>query len=196
MADLTSNDLFKDRGLVKLTDGHRAFAMDTTTHAFNIVTNGHHEVHDGNAYWVSNNATLGNGEINTVAIQTPNTKKWLHLLLQVDSSAVATFDVLESVTSVANGAAITPQNFNRNSTNTSGATAKVGDTVGADALVPTGGTSIWTETLGVKGIVTSRVNASELVLLQNSLYLFRVTNDATANNCTILLIWYEHTNKI
>ncbi|MBU0907348.1 MAG: hypothetical protein KKE05_04305 [Nanoarchaeota archaeon] len=153
----------------------------------------HHEVHEGNAFWVSNNATLGNGNINTVSIQTPNTSKRLHLLLRIDSSAEALFDVLEDVTSLASGAAITPKNFDRNSGNVSVASSKVGDTIGADAIVPTGGTAIWTETLGVKGIVTSRENASELILKQNSIYLFRITNGATANNCTILLSWYEYT---
>ena len=173
---------------------YKALQTDSVSGSLISISYGHHEVHDGNAYWVSNNATLGNGEINTVSLKTPNTTKWSHLLLQVDSSAEAVFDVLEDVTGIASGAASVPMNFNRNTTNTSGNTCKVGDTTGADVIVPTGGTSIWLETLGVKGIVTSRVNDSELILKQNSQYLFRVTNGATANNCTILLIWYEHTS--
>ena len=178
------------------TDGKSfGLAKDSSTFAMVGIDYAHHEVHDGSAYWAANNATIGNGELNTISIQTPNSEKWLHLLLQVDSSAAAMFDVLEDVTSVASGAPFTPLNFNRNSDNASGATVRVGDTTGADPLVPTGGTTIWNETLGVKGVVTSRTNSSELILEQNSLYLFRITNGATSNNCTILLTWYEHTDK-
>jgi len=173
----------------------RELGMDASTRVLSVIDYAHHEVHDGSAFWAANNATLGNAEINTVAITTPNTTKWAHLLLDISSSAVATFDVLEGVTSLASGAAFTPLNFNRNSAKSSAMVASVGDTPGSDPIVPTGGTAIWTETLGARGIVTSRNNASELILKQNSIYLFRITNGASANNCTILLNWYEHTDK-
>ena len=170
-------------------------SRDSITGAYTIIDYAHHEVHGGSAYWAANNATIGNGELNTVALTTPNIRKWAHLLLEISSTQTATFDILEDVTSFAGGAAFIPLNFNRNSDNTSELTALVGDTTGADPVVPTGGTTIWSETLGTRGIATSRTNASELILKQNSKYLFRITNGVTTNNCTILLNWYEHTNK-
>jgi hypothetical protein len=170
-------------------------AIDSSTYARTTIDYGHHEVHGGSAYWCANNATLGNGEINTVSITTPDTEKWAHLLLEITASATATFDVLEDVTSLAGGTSFTPLNFNRNSNNTSGMTCTVGDTPGTDAITPTGGTSIWVETLGTRGITHTRDNAAELILSQDSIYLFRITNGASANNCTILLTWYEHTDK-
>ena len=169
--------------------------IDVSTRALNTIDYAHHEVHDGSAFFVANNATIGNGEINTVSLTTPNTSKWAHLLLQVDSSAVATFTILEDITSLAGGAAATPGNFNRNSSKSSVMASTVGDTTGADAITPTDGTTIWNETLGTRGIVTTRTNASELILKQNSIYLFKIVNGANANNCTILLTWYEHTDK-
>ena len=115
----------------------RELSMDASTWAINTIDYAHHEVHGGSAYWVANNATLGNGELNTISLTTPDTTKWAHLLLQIDSGAVGVFDVLEDVTSLASGAASTPLNFNRNSAKTSVLTAKVGDTPGADPIVPT-----------------------------------------------------------
>jgi len=105
-----------------------------------------------------------------------------------------TFDILEDVSSFAGGAAFTVLNFNRNSSKTSGMTVTTGHT-GSDLITPTGGSEIWNETLGTRGAQSSRENASELILKQNSKYLFRITNGATANNVSILLTWYEHTNK-
>jgi hypothetical protein len=169
-------------------------AYDGITNAVRTIDYGHHESHGGSAYWAYRTATLGNAEVSGIGLTTPNTTKWSHLLLRVDLSAAATFDVLEDVTSFSGGAAFTPLNFNRNSSNVSGNTIIVGHT-GSDLITPTGGTSIWNENLGTRGQQTSRSNASELILKQNSKYLFRITNSTASNNTSILLTWYEHTNR-
>ena len=168
---------------------------DGATNATRTISYPHHEVHGGSAYWAANNATIDNTEVNTVSITTPDTTKWAHLLLCIDATTTGTFEVLEDVTSLSGGSAFTAMNFNRNSSKTSGMTVTTGDTTGTDPITPTGGTTIWSETLGTRGIATTRENASELVLKQNSIYLFRVTSSANSNNCTILLTWYEHTDR-
>ena len=167
---------------------------DGSTSAISVIDYAHHEVHGGSSYWAAVNATLGNAEVATIGFTTPNTTKWAHLLLQVDVNASCAFDVLESVTSFSGGAAYTIRNFDRNSTNSSGMTVITGYT-GSDLITPTGGTTIWAENLGTKGVSTSRENSSELIMKQNTKYLFRVTNGATSNAMTILLTWYEHTNR-
>jgi hypothetical protein len=113
--------------------------------------------------------------------------------MEINLGAAAQFEILEDVTSFAGGVAFTPLNFNRNSTTTSGATCLRGAT-GADLITPTGGTVIWDETTNAR-IATTRDNASELNLKQNSKYLFRVTNSTASNDVSILLTWYEHTNR-
>lgn len=170
---------------------------DASTEAIITISYPHHEDHAGSGFWMANNATLGNAEVNTVAITTPNSTKECHLLMQITSSAVATLDVLEDLTSIAGGAAFTPLNFNRNkqATKASVMVGKVGDTTGADAITPTDGTTIWLETLGAAKTATTRENGSELILLHDAIYLFRITNGAVSNNCTILLDWYEHTPR-
>ena len=169
-------------------------AIDTTTNALGTIDYAHHEVHGGSAYWTYKTATLGNGEISTIGVTTPNTTKWAHLLMRIDLSAAAVLDVLEDVTSFAGGAAFTVLNFNRNSTKTSVMTVITGHT-GSDLITPTGGSAIWVEDLGTRGQQTTRENGSELILKQNSNYLFRITNSTASNLTTILLSWYEHTNK-
>ena len=167
---------------------------DGSSNAIRFIDYAHHEVHDGSSYWAAVNATLGNGEIATIGFTTPDTTKWAHLLLQVDVNASCLFEVLESVSSFSGGAAFTVRNFDRNSSNTTGMTVITGYT-GSDLITPTGGTTIWSENLGTKGVSTSRSNASELIMKQNTNYLFRVTNGSTSNPMTILLTWYEHTNR-
>ena len=168
---------------------------DASTGAQTTIDYAHHEVHGGSAYIAYNNAVLANGNLNTISILTPDSEKWSHLLFNITATADATLDILEDVTSIASGAAFTPLNFNRNSDNTSGNTVKVGDTPGSDPIVPTGGNEIWSESFGTRGLTTSRMNASELILKQNSLYLFRVTNGVNANTVTITLTWYEHSDR-
>lgn len=168
--------------------------IDTSTRAFNVIDYAHHEVHGGSAFWAYKTATLGNGEISTIGFVTPDTTKWAHLLMKVDLSAAATLDILEDVTSFAGGAAFTELNFNRNSGTAATCAVTTGHT-GSDLITPTGGSEIWNEDLGTRGVQTSRSNASELIMKQDSNYLFRVTNSTVANNVSILLTWYEHTDK-
>lgn len=168
--------------------------LDQSTRSLQTIDYAHHEVHAGSAFWAYKSAVLGNGEVSTVGFVTPDTTKWAHLLLRIDLTAVATLDILEDVTSFAGGAAFTELNFNRNSGTASTMTVTTGHT-GSDLITPTGGTEIWNEILGTRGQQTSRQNASELILKQDSNYLFRITNSTVANSTTILLTWYEHTDK-
>ena len=188
----TFQDMHTDES--QLPNSIRPCRIDGTTHALTVIDYAHHETHGGSSYWAYRSATLGNAEVLTIGFTTPNTAKWAHLLMRVDLTAVATLDILEDCTSLSNGAAFTPKNFNRNSTNTSGMTTLVGHT-GSDLITPVGGSEIWNETLGTRGLVTTRENATEMIMKQNSIYLFRITNSTSSNQVTFLLSWYEHTNK-
>ena len=168
---------------------------DNTTSAGITIDYSHHEVHEGSAYWSYHTVSLGNGEVITMGYVTPDTYRWSHLLFRVDLTSGGVLDILEDVTSFDQGDAFSVFNFHRNSTKTSGCTVTTGAT-GATLITPTGGSEIWNESLGTRGQQTTRDNASELVMKQNSKYLFRFTNDANACVATILLTWYEHTNTV
>ena len=79
-------------------------ATDKTTGATTIIDYSHHEVHGGSAYWAFKTVTLGNAEVSTLAVTTSDLTKWAHLILRVDLSSDAVFDILEDVTSFSGGA--------------------------------------------------------------------------------------------
>jgi len=171
--------------------------VDAATEVLNGIDYAHHEIHSGSHYYAYKEATLASTEKLTISVQTPNTTKWGHLLWKLSTSDTAVFDVLEAVTSISGGTAFTVLNNDRNSSNTSGMTVKTASDEGADtAIAPTGGTEIYAE--GLKGgnkVGAASRGDSEIILKQNSLYLFRITSAANSNVCSAVLEWYEHTNK-
>jgi hypothetical protein len=133
-------------------------------------------------------------EVLTMSFTTPNTTKWAHLTMDIQLTASCTLDILEDVTSFAGGVAHTIRNFNRNSAVATGMTITHGHT-GSDLITPTGGSEIYNETLGSRGFQTNRSNGTEMIMKQNSKYLFRITNGASSNSASIVLDWYEHVSR-
>lgn len=167
-------------------------AIDGVTTGIKTVTHEHHEVHEGNFYRSGMNFTLANGEVATFSLTTPDTTVWCHVTWSLDTTADGTFTVLEDVTSIAGGAAVTPLNHNRNSENTSDMVCKRGMT-GSDLITPTGGTTILNATLSTgKGDAINVGHGEEFILKQDSIYLFRYTNGTSANVIRLVFEWYEH----
>jgi hypothetical protein len=189
---LTSADV---SGLARNDGRYRSFRIDGSTHSQTIIDYAHHEIHSGSYFRSGMNYSLANGEVATFGLVTPNTTKWLHMTWDLVASADGTFALLEDVTSFAGGASVTPINHNRNSATVSTATCTKGMT-GSDLITPTGGTQILGATLSTgKGSVVSRGTTGEFILKQNSKYLFRYTNGTSANIVSLILEWYEHTDK-
>jgi hypothetical protein len=169
--------------------------MDASTHSIQVIDYVHHEVHAGNVYRAGMNYTLANGDVATICVTTPDTTKWSHVVWTLTATADGTFAVLEDVTSYTGGAAVTPLNHNRNSTNTSVNVCKRGMT-GVSPITLTGGTTILSASLSTgKGDVVESSHESEFILKQNSIYAFRYTNGTSANIIRFVLEWYEHTSK-
>ncbi len=177
---------------------HEISARDDATLAIKVVSNTHHEIHEGVHFYVYDTATLANGQVLTIALTTPDTTKWGHLVWSFGASDAAVIDVLRDVTSYTGGTGFTPLNNNGNSATASDMTLVVaGDTAGADPVVPTGGTEIWAE--GIKSASksggVSRAD-EEHVLKQDSKYLFRLTSAAANNVCNLSISWYENVDAI
>ena len=175
-------------------------AFDGSTTAFNTVDYPHHEVHSGSSYHVLYNiANLGAMTTPNDTIQlhftTPNTTKWVHMLFLARTSGAALFTVTEAPTGGMETptGTITILNRNRNSGNTSGITS-----VSYDGTTATGGTVMHTEYIGAGLGGTSQAGASrsveEWVLKQNTVYAVSIV-DTSAITATLLLSWYEHTNR-
>ena len=169
---------------------------DDITHAINMVDHAHHEIHDGSAYFAVHSMLRDDTEVAEVRIQTPDTTKWAHMVIGVQAALAATVEFHEGTTMTHEaGNALTPMNRNRNSTNTSGLTIchtpGGADTSGAD----------WTQYIGAAAsggriaVGGEAGGRNEFMLDQNNDYLIRATSRADGNAISILMDYYEHTNK-
>lgn len=169
--------------------------LDSSTSAISTVDYAHHEIHGGSAFLVVYSALANDTALIEVRFATPDTTKWAHMTIIVESAIASTIQLWEGTTKTHNASnAIVPLNRNRNSSTASGLTV---------CHTPTGtesGTAALTEYVGaasVSGRVTAGGSANsraEFVLKQNTAYLIRATSRADGNALAIILDWYEHTN--
>jgi len=168
--------------------------LDRATLALNTIDYEHHEIHSGSHYFVSSFSSLAaSGTINFCYL-TPNTTSWHHMLWDIESTSEAQFKVFEGADFDTGGTLVTPYNSDRNSTKTSAAVIRL------NASVTTAGTILKQKSWGVSGIPSkvlgggSRSN-NELILKQNTKYVFQIINITGANLLSYAGFWYEHTNK-
>lgn len=182
---------------VGITDiNGRIATIDASTYALNTIAYEHHEIHDGSAYFAVYSALANDTNAIEVRIETPDTTKWAHMVIEIDAALAATAQMWFPTTKTdVVGNRITPMNRNHNSTNTSGLT--ICHTPGGSQA----GTANLTQYMGaasVSGRVAEGGGASsrhEFVLDQANDYLITVTSRADGNALSIILDWYEHTDK-
>lgn len=164
--------------------------FDLATHGVNMVEYEHHEIHAGSHYLISDSTTLGNGAVIDFALTTPNATKWAHMTFDIEGSRELSIVLYEGSNFDADGTPVVPLNNNRNSSNTSALTVQ------SDPTVNAAGTQIFAQSKGANrqaGLISRK---RELVLKQNTKYLFRITNGSTSDNLISWNAdWYEHTNK-
>lgn len=172
-------------------DKTRPVRADETTRALETIDYEHHEIHDGNAFVVSKSFTHGAGASPNVLIVTPNTTKWAHFIFQVISDDVVTVTLYET-SDYTGGNALTEVNRNRNSSTTATVITTDTATDGGSGK----GTAIWTFKAGANKTVTNAASDRfEFILKQNENYLIEAVG-ANGDLITVLLDWYEHTNKL
>lgn len=187
--------------------------VDSATHALNMVEYEHHEIHAGSAYSANfdNTTASTDDHRSAIGLQTPNTTKWAHMVVEVTASSPAEFTILEGQTiDLAAGTEQTIYNRNRNSANVSTLVNLANPQVAGSVTTYTeaqlaaanlsGGTTIEHILLaggeGPKAVGGAARGTSEWILKQNSKYLFVLQNvGANANMHEIHLGWYEHTSK-
>jgi len=169
---------------------------DSTQDAVTIVHE-HHEIHEGDHYFV---VSYQDASINNVLQFTwvqPNTTTWTHWTWELLTESETLWQVYEGGTiSTPLTTAITPVNSNRNSANTSGTTMRYelhANLAAANTSVDVSGA-----TLLESGIVGSGFRgegnaqrSNEIVLKQNTLYVLRATATA-AGYMNYNMQWYEH----
>lgn len=165
--------------------------IDAVTETLQIIKYEHHEIHEGNHYYLEGCTTLDSGNELRVKLVTPDTTKWSHFVWQIQSSNILTTEFYEGASGgMTGGSAVTPINNNRNSVNTSGLTITSGVTTATSD-----GTLISEACWGSRQAGGSISRSDELILKQNETYLRKFISGANSNLVSFKASWYEHTNK-
>ena len=183
----------QDGGKIILGSEKQIFSQDGSTNAMSSLSWEHHEIHEGDHYFVNGYTTLGSGDSIMFEISTPNSTKWTHMVFDVISSGILETRVYEGGT-VTGRTAITPQNNNRNYANASI------DTVGSVtfAQVSSFGTCIDSLKVGSAGgskFGGTVSRSKENVLKQDETYIYIFISGGAANIVSFQAGWYEHVSK-
>jgi len=172
-------------------------AADGPTNALRTIDYAHHEEHSGSAYFISDVVDLALNNVLDIIIVTPDTLKWAHMLAGLFTESETEWWTYEGGTINNAGTAITAYNHNRNSTNTSGLTISYHtntslSNANIDTTVPASHLEHGIVGSG-RGTGGGDRNDSELILKQNTTYVFRAIANA-AGYMNWRFNWYEHTN--
>ena len=170
--------------------GGEIAGVDDTTNTLQVISYEHHEIHAGSSYVASYAADVGNSGSINLAITTPNTTKYAHMLFNIISEAEAGFTLYEGAV-ITGGTAMAEQNRRR----IGGGTA--GCVVVHTPTVTNAGTAIFTKHWGTgKTTGAEYRDANEWILAPNLTYLFSANNFTTSDNWLSMWIdWYEHTDS-
>lgn len=167
--------------------------IDPSTEAIYTVPYEHHELHSGNHFFYQDVLSLGNAATQNYLITTPDTTKWGHLLYNVTGTIGVIVGIYEGADRVGTTLQATYNN-NRNSPTTAGITIHKGHSAGTTDGTNIAPNGFGSGTAGGSGGTINREN--EIILKQNTKYIFRVTNKGTTTNeVSVKFVWYEHTNK-
>jgi hypothetical protein len=165
--------------------------IDQTTSGKAQLEYEHKQVHSGDAWMVTYNASTNDGAVLDRYIIVPNTTNWPHVFWDVIGQGLINISLYEGAAGAYN--AVTAYNRNRNNARVN--TTIIG--VPSAAVVP--GTLIWTWTSGTTGPGPARSSGAtretgELVLKRATTYLLRCTSGVNSNIISVDLTWYEQTN--
>ena len=153
----------------------------------------HHETHEGNSYtypFVDTDVDIAAPKY--ILIRTPDTTEEQHLTVSVGADGIAEAEIFENPTVNVVGAARTPINRNRRSTNTSNILLYEDPTIGADGVrlahIDYGGAA-----QGNRRITGEASIRDEFDLDRNEDYIIKITVLADDTHVNITPDWYEVT---
>lgn len=172
----------------------RAVLIDSVSGAVRTIAHDHHELHDGDAYHISDVQQVDTTTLKWM-LTTPDVTEWVHMVFGIE----CTGDILVTITEGADRTgttALTAINRNRNSSNTAGLVVHRAYSAGSTD----GATTIYSKRTGVSGAIPTQSNAiggsrgtTEFILKQNTKYVVSVTTTDT-EQVSFELDWYEHTS--
>ena len=173
-------------------------SMDDYTGAVITVAFEHHEIHEGDHYYLGSVQDLALNEVLDFTLQTPNTTKWANFTWRIATEKETFWYIYEdavATTDLAN--VVTPVNSNRNSTSTS--TVVLRYELQANLAAANADTDVTGATLidsGISGDLRTSGEAArddEIILKQNTLYCMRAVA-TVAGYINFHIGWYEHTS--
>jgi len=170
---------------------------DPATSTIRVIDGEHHEVHNGDHFFVKSAVDLASGEVYDVQFTTPDTTRWTHFAFLMNCESEVDWYIYEGATINTPGTPMTPINNNRNSTKTSvntvaGIENSSVENANADTAVAEATQLMYGKAGSGKdaGIVE---RAWEIILKQNTVYCLRAVA-AAAGYISFDMEWYEHTN--
>ena len=174
----------------------RGLRLDAATHAVKCILYPHAEIHSGSSFMMEEGIQLNNAA-EQYLISTPTGKRWAHMTINVSGAQDTSVSLDEGADCVGNNDTVVI-NRDRNSTKTSsvGIYRGIGNVVAA-------GTRIFTSQWGIAAVGGGKGGGGgdastreELILKAGTKYVLTVTAlSANANNITVSLDWYLHTNR-
>jgi hypothetical protein len=169
--------------IIELDSVHNAIVTTETEHA---------KVHEELHYFIANFETLNEDANIDYTVQSPNTATRIHMTWKVDSTSQVEFRVYEAATVSDDGTLTTPINNDRNSSNTSAAIVRKNPTIGNV------GTLFYAQSNGKAGSPATKADqvgvekrSREIILKQNTKYLFRITSKDDGSVVSYSGEWYE-----
>ena len=177
-------------------------SIDKSTYAEIGIDFQHHEVHDGDHFFLRNYSTIGSGIGSSLwfSVNTQNSTTWMHFFYTINGTAVTISKLYEGAT-LSGGTLITPPNSNRNCANVSILTIRNQPVI--SGTTPTSGTLISASSFGLatgQGNATNRFGGTtsreqEVILKSGTTYLIEVTSATADNIISYDAEWYEHIDK-
>lgn len=166
--------------------------VDPSTETLNVLDYSHHELHEGNNFYVKGWTDLdGAGASIGFLWRVGDSVQWPHAQWSISGEAEFNLTLYEGASVHNVGASIQIFNNNRNSLNTAQVQAYVGPTIAVY------GNTVWAGKIGSgKSATEARSNAGEFIGRQNTDYIFLISKIATAVHWIDYdFSWYQHTNK-
>ena len=169
--------------------------IDLVTGSGQVISQEHHEIHEGDHFFICGFETEASDGTIKFTVQTPDTIKWAHMLFEVEGTSQTEIRIYEDAVATGGTPAVAINN-NRNSLNTSDLT------IIKDPTVSDAGDLLFAQSKGLVGVVPSATpkegldkREKEIILKQNTKYLFEITSKDDDNIISYCGEWYEHTSR-
>ena len=167
--------------------------VSSTTGAIKTIEYEHHEIHQGDHFFINNFMALGVDQSLVYTFIASATAKWAHVQFKLQAIGTMESYIYENAVVNVAGSVVTPINNNRNSLNASTLVVRTGDTFTGN------GNQISASKFGSGTNPSNRLagnssRSDEIILKQGAIYRIVFTSKIASNVIDYSFTWYEHTD--